>query len=221
MKKLVFMAMMAGAASLFASQNDPIIPVQVEAGRTYALICRGELVRNYTASATMQMNFQGDANLSVDPSDYQVVVVGEGQGAANGVEIPSIDREAFANYACVYSDGKAVGAGERLLLVKCASGSAFKGVDGVCYEIDRAANQIVSVLAMSNAGGKFEGIDFAQIPADGQYELVVLDTRLPEGTLSADDTVAFEGVIRPKFVRAWGVMTFDDGKVTGISWTPS
>ena len=66
MKKLVFMAMMAGAASLFAAQNDPIISAHVEEGRTYALLCRGELVRNYTANATTDMNTMAARTLSVE-----------------------------------------------------------------------------------------------------------------------------------------------------------
>ena len=201
MKRLMFSAVMAGAASLFAAQNDPVIPAYVEAGQTYALLCKGEEVRNYTANATMDMNFQGDANLSDKAADYEVVPVNS-----------AFDLQEFV---CTYSTGAVLAKGERILLVKCTKGFGFKGLNWDGTLIDSTNNEIIWTGTTADANGKFA---LANLPATTDdtydYQFVVLDTRLPNGEIGS----GANGKL--KVVCGWGefVSLGDDLSTTSIRW---
>ena len=202
MKRIMFMvAVMAGSVSLFAAQNDPVIPAKVEAGRTYALLCRGELVRNYTANATTDMNFQGDAKLSDNAADYEVVLV-------DG----TFELEKFV---CTYSTGAVFAKGERLLLVKCTKGFGFKGLNWDGKPVDETNNKIIWTGTTADANGKFV---LANLPATSDdtydYQFIVLDTRLPNGVIGSD------AAGDPKVVCGWGefISLGDDLSTTSIRW---
>ena len=201
MKKLIMMVIMAGVVSAFAAANDPLIPAHVEAGQTYALLCKGEVVRNYTANATMDMNFQGDASLSDNVADYEVVPVNS-----------TLDLQEFV---CTYSTGAVLAKGERLLLVKCTKGFGFKGLNWDGTPIDSTNNEIIWTGTTADANGKFVLADLPDITDDTyDYQFIVLDTRLPNGEIGSDANG------NPKVVCGWGefVSAGDDLSATSIRW---
>ena len=203
MKKLLMMIAMAVGFTVFADANDPLIPASVEAGQTYELQCKGEVVRTYTASKTMQMNFQADANLSDNAVDWTVVPV-------QGFDIGS--------FVCTYPNGGTLAAGERLLLVRCAEGVGFKGLSWDYKLVDSTNNKIVGTYVTADASGKFNVGDVSGRLEQGyDYVYIVLDTRLVDGTPSAVDENT-----NPKLVGGWGEFVSADGTAAtaSIKWTP-
>ena len=201
MKRIIMMMAVAVGFTAFADANDPLIPANVEAGRTYALLCKGELVRNYTANATMEMNFQGDAKLSADAADYEVVLVGG-----------TFELDKFI---CTYSTGAVFAKGERLLLVKCTKGFGFKGLNWDGTPVDAANNEIIWTGTTADANGKFALGELPEVEADQfDYQFIVLDTRLPNGEIGSD------AAGKLKVVCGWGefVSLGNDLSTTSIRW---
>lgn len=215
MKKLIMMMAMAATVSAFAAQNDPLIPVRVEKGATYDVLCKGERQFSFTSNRTGLATVQGIASESANPGDYEVNLLsaasdqnandGETSGSSGESPIASI-----ADMTCTYKDGKVVLPGERLIVVQCDKGHGFEGFNYNGLMNDGIYNAPLKSFLASD-GGKFAIEDMPGLkPELYDYYPIVLDTRLPNGVLSADS----EGT--PTLVRAWGEFVENEG--TSVLW---
>lgn len=215
MKKLMIMLAIAVGFTALASQNDPLIPVTVEKDATYDVLCKGEKQFSFTSNKTGSATVQGIASKSTNAADYQVRLMStapeqtanDGETSGSGEELPIAS---IANVVCSYADSTVVLPGERLIVVQCDKGHEFKGVNYNGLMNDGIYNAPLKSFLASN-GGKFAIDDLPGLkPELYDYYPIVLDTRLPNGVLSAD----LEGT--PTLVRAWG--EFVGNGETSVLW---
>lgn len=111
-----------------------------------------------------------------------------------------------------YADGAQLSAGERYLLVGRKEGAegGFRGVTWDCALVDSTNDKIVKILTTANAKGGCDSVEIGLLDAGYVYQVIVLDTRLPGGSLSGE--IAFNGVNVPRFNSGWGELT-DTGSV--------
>lgn len=128
------------------------------------------------------------------------------------VDVAEDVAKVFGSYVCRYADGKQVFEGERCLLVSCPAEGAFRGLDWDGTLLDKTDNAIVDTF-LADANGKFSINLEGKIETGKNYELIVLDSRIPDGS-------ALASKLGETLVSAFGefMLNSDGSAIEGVKW---
>ena len=113
----------------------------------------------------------------------------------------------FNSYVCTYADGKPVLEGERCVLVQSDENGVFCGITWQGVPEDAVVDTFTA-----DASGKFN-INLDNVTSGKNYELIVLDSRIPDGSVLASK-------LGENLVSAFGefMLNSDGTAIDGINW---
>ena len=128
----------------------------------------------------------------------------------SGSEVDAAEdvAKAFNSYICTYADGKRVLEGERCVLVQSDENGVFSGITWQGVPEDA-----VVATFFADKDSKFAISLEGKIEAGKTYELIVLDSRIPDGSVLASK-------LGETLVSAFGEFTLnsDGSAIEGVKW---